>query len=87
MYQFTPNETPGGVAGLPGHRVPDDDIVITDLPEPEPVTSWQRVFRLSICPRISMQGMLGLRKALQENDSQLITGATSSPPPLQAVAG
>jgi hypothetical protein len=34
MTYLTPNETAGGMAGLPGHRVSDEDIRLVGLPSP-----------------------------------------------------
>jgi hypothetical protein len=83
MCQFTRNEIPGGVAGLPGHEVDDSDIVLPGLPES--VTAWQRCWRDGIAPQLSMAGLHGLKRALESNDPRLLQSATTSPPPLQCV--
>jgi hypothetical protein len=42
------------------------------------MTPWQRVWRTA-APLISTPALLALRKALEEDDSRLIQGATTSP--------
>ena len=74
-----PNHLPGGMAGLPGNRVSDEDVVIVD--------TWVKVWRDGIVPELSTKGLLGLAAALQRDDARIITGATTSPPPLQCVSG
>lgn len=44
--------------------------------------SWRKVWRV-VAPQLSTQGLLALRNALQTDDSRLLQGATTSPPPLQ----
>ena len=60
----------------------DSDIVITG----EPIAAWQRAFRVGLAPQLSAKGLEGLAAALERDDARLITGATTSPPPLQCVA-
>jgi hypothetical protein len=72
------------MAGLPGYRVSDEDIIITGLPEPEPLTAWQRAWR-AIAQQISTPALVALAKALESDDPRLLQGATTSPPPLQCV--
>jgi hypothetical protein len=48
-------------------------------------SAWQRVFRDGIAPQLSTEGLQGLKAALERNDGRLITGATTSPPPLQCM--
>jgi hypothetical protein len=73
------------MAGLPGHQVSDEDIIITGLPEPEPVTAWQRCWRDGLAPQLSTPALLALQKALESDDPRLLQGSTTSPPPLQCV--
>jgi hypothetical protein len=49
-------------------------------------TAWQRTFRLGFALQMSTRALEALRSALESDDARLITGATTSPPPLQAVA-
>jgi hypothetical protein len=50
------------------------------------VTAWQRCFRLGFAPQLSTRALEALRSALASDDRRLITGATTSPPPLQCCA-
>jgi hypothetical protein len=86
MTYLTQNDTAGGMAGLPGHRVPDDDIVLVGVPEESAPTAWQWAWRLGLAPQFSAKGLQGLRKALEHDSPELITGSTCYPPPLQAVS-
>lgn len=47
--------------------------------------TWVRVWRSGIAPQLSTPGLEALRKALVEDDSRLIQGATTTPPPLAGV--
>jgi len=47
--------------------------------------SWRKVWREGFAPVLSTVGIMALRDALAVNDSRLIQGATSSPPPLMCV--
>jgi hypothetical protein len=47
--------------------------------------AWQRSFRDGIAPLLSTRVLLALKKALAVDDPALIQGATTEPPPLQAV--
>jgi hypothetical protein len=49
------------------------------------VTAWQCSFREGIAPLISTRALLALKRALSQDDPALIQGATTDPPPLQAV--
>lgn len=49
------------------------------------LSSWQKVLRDGLFPQLSTEGLLALRKGLQEDDSKLIQGATTTPPPMQCV--
>jgi hypothetical protein len=82
MAYLTPNETPGGMAGLPGRQVSDEDVRIRS--DPEPIEAWRRAWR-ALAQQISTKALRALRKALENDDKRLLQGATCSPPPLQAV--
>jgi hypothetical protein len=47
--------------------------------------AWQRSFREGIAPLMSTPALLALKKALAVDDSALIQGATTAPPPLPSV--
>ena len=47
--------------------------------------SWRKVWREGIAPQLSRPGLEALRRALIEDDSRLLQGATTSPPPLQCL--
>jgi hypothetical protein len=47
--------------------------------------AWQRSFREGIAPLFSTHALLALKRALTQDDPALIQGATTEPPPLQAV--
>jgi hypothetical protein len=49
------------------------------------MTAWQISFREGIAPLISTRALLALKRALAQDDPALIQGASTSPPPLQAV--
>jgi hypothetical protein len=49
------------------------------------MTAWQRSFREGIAPLFSTRALLALQRALTQDDPALIQGATTEPPPLQAV--
>jgi hypothetical protein len=49
------------------------------------MTAWQRTFREGIAPLFSTRALLALKRALTQDDPALIQGATTEPPPLQAV--
>lgn len=86
------NHEAGGTAGLPGHEVDDSDIRLTGTPSPkstpsgERLAAWQRVWRNGLVPQLSTKGLLALKRALENDSPDLITGATTSPPPLQCVS-
>jgi hypothetical protein len=90
MAYLTQNEIAGGMAGLPGHRVSDEDIILTGPslfardPLPAPL-AWQRVFRLGILPDVSTKALHAFRQALIEDSPLLIQGSTTSPPALHCV--
>src|SRR5438046_3007831 len=46
---------------------------------------WQRDFRAGIAPILSTAGLEKLQWALQSDDTRLLQGATTMPPPLQCV--
>lgn len=47
--------------------------------------SWRRVFREAVCPNLPTEGLQALRDALASDDSRLLQGCTTSPPPLECV--
>jgi hypothetical protein len=49
------------------------------------MTAWQRSFHDGIAPLLSTRALLALKKALAVDDPALIQGATTDPPPQQAV--
>jgi hypothetical protein len=50
------------------------------------MTAWQKCWREGFAPQLSESALEALAVALLTDDPRLITGATTSPPPLQAVA-
>lgn len=46
---------------------------------------WRSVFRRAIVPLAPLDGLIALRKAVAEDSSKLIQGATTQPPPLMVV--
>jgi hypothetical protein len=47
--------------------------------------AWRRVFRQGVVPNLTIGNLRALRRALLDDDTRLVQGATTSPPPLQAV--
>jgi hypothetical protein len=47
--------------------------------------SWRKVWRDGLAPHISTPGLEALRRGLIGDDSRLLQGATTTPPPLQCV--
>lgn len=47
--------------------------------------SWRKVWRDGLAPLLSTPGLEALRRALLADDSRLLQGATTTPPPLQCV--
>jgi hypothetical protein len=47
--------------------------------------SWRKVWREGLVPLLSTEGLEALRQALVTDDSRLLQGATTTPPPLQCV--
>jgi hypothetical protein len=47
--------------------------------------SWRKVWREGMAPQLSPAGLEALRRALASDDTRLIQGATTTPPPLQCV--
>jgi hypothetical protein len=47
--------------------------------------SWRKVWREGFAPVLATAGLQALRKALTADDTRLIQGSTSSPPPLMCV--
>jgi hypothetical protein len=47
--------------------------------------SWRKVWREGLADQISTSGLKALRRALLTDDSRLLQGATTSPPPFQCV--
>jgi hypothetical protein len=50
------------------------------------LTARQKTWREGFAPLMSTRALEALRDALERDDPRLITGTTTSPPPLQAVA-
>jgi hypothetical protein len=48
--------------------------------------AWQKAFREGIGPNLSPMCLTALRKGLENDDPELMQGATTSPPPLECVA-
>ena len=46
--------------------------------------SWRKVWREGFAPQLSVMALDGLAQGLIEDDPNLIQGATTSPPPMQA---
>ncbi len=51
----------------------------------EPMPAWQLAWRQGIAPNLSDRALQALKKALEIDDRTLIQGASTQPPPLQAV--
>jgi len=47
--------------------------------------SWRKVWREGLAPQLSVVGLTALQRALQTDDTRLLQGATTSPPPLECV--
>src|SRR5438128_1976677 len=47
--------------------------------------TWRKVWREGVAPQLSQAGLEALRQALASDDSRLLQGATTAPPPLQCV--
>jgi len=47
--------------------------------------SWRKVWREGLAPLLSTTSLEVLRRALLSDDSRLLQGATTTPPPLQCV--
>jgi hypothetical protein len=47
--------------------------------------SWRKVWREGLAPLLSTASLEALRRALVTDDSRLLQGATTTPPPLQCV--
>ena len=47
--------------------------------------SWRKVWREGLAPLLSTKGLEALARALTNDDSRLLQGATTTPPPLQCV--
>ena len=47
--------------------------------------SWQKVWRDGVAPLLSTPALEALRRALVEDDTRLVQGSTTTPPPLQCV--
>lgn len=48
--------------------------------------SWRIVWRDGFLPSIPTEGLLALKKGLEDDDPRLLQGATTQPPPLMCVA-
>jgi hypothetical protein len=51
----------------------------------EVMADWQRTFRVGVAPLLSSQALRKLKAALVSDDSRLIQGGTTEPPPLFSV--
>ena len=49
------------------------------------INPWQHVWRIGLVPQLTRAGLEGLARALEADLPSLLTGATTSPPPLQCV--
>lgn len=49
------------------------------------MNAWRKVWREGLAPQLSTKGLQALKRALLRDDSRLIQGATTSPPPTQSV--
>jgi hypothetical protein len=47
--------------------------------------SWRKVWRDGVEPLLSMEGLQALKQGLVSDDSRLMQGATTTPPPLMCV--
>jgi hypothetical protein len=47
------------------------------------IEAWRKVWRDGIAPQLSSAALEVLGRALEEDDPQLVQGATTEPPPLQ----
>ena len=47
--------------------------------------SWRKVWRDGMEPLVSTEGLVALARALRNDDSRLVQGATTTPPPLMCV--
>lgn len=47
--------------------------------------SWRKVWREGLAPLLPTKGLEALARALADDDTRLLQGATTTPPPLQCV--
>ncbi len=47
--------------------------------------AWKEVFRYGIVPLLTKENLLALKKGIEEDDPNLIQGATCIPPPINCV--
>lgn len=47
--------------------------------------AWRKVWREGLAPLLSTEGLEALKQALARDDSRLMQGATTTPPPLHCV--
>lgn len=47
--------------------------------------AWRKVFREGIVPLLTRENLLDLKKGIEEDDPNLIQGATCIPPPINCV--
>jgi hypothetical protein len=47
--------------------------------------SWRKVWREGVAPLLSTSGLEALQAALKNDDTRLLQGSTTTPPPLQCV--
>jgi hypothetical protein len=67
---------------MPSLPISDADVrLVPDDPAP---AAWQLVFRKGVAPFLDIRGLEALRRALEQDSPQLITGSTMHPPQLRA---
>jgi hypothetical protein len=49
------------------------------------VESWKHAFRVGVAPQLTTAGLEALARALAQDDSRLLQGNTTEPPPMQCV--
>src|SRR5262249_31549833 len=54
--------------------------------EHQPIEAWRKVFREGVAVQLSVPGLQGLLAALRRDDVRIVTGTTTVPPALGAMA-